>query len=108
MVGLLLLYFVGKAFYALSERHNRSKWGFAILGVGSYYLGTFIGGFVVAILYEVVLEQSIDDMNDMLLGLMALPFGVLACWGFYKILEKTVVQAIKFFCSRRCVGCQSD
>jgi hypothetical protein len=87
MIGLILLYFVGKAFYNLAGQHNRSEWGFAILGVVSYYGGLFVGGFILALIIQAV-TGSIDQFSETVLGLMALPFGVLTCWGFYKILER--------------------
>ena len=89
MIGLILLYFVGKAFYDLASLHNRSKWGFAILGVLSYYVGIFIGGMIIGLVIEFGFSMSIDDVNETLMGFMALPIGVLACWGFYKLLEKS-------------------
>jgi hypothetical protein len=87
MIGLLLIYFVGKYFYDLAGQHNKSKWGFAILGIISYYVGTFIGGIVIALMFEFFLETSLDDFSEIVLGIMAIPMGVLACWGFYKVLE---------------------
>jgi hypothetical protein len=90
MIGLILLYFAGKAFYVLAENNGKSKWPFAILGVVSYYLGLFIGGMIIGICYEVFMEGSVEDLEDInatLLGLLAIPVGVLTCWGFYKFLE---------------------
>lgn len=88
MIGLVLLYFAGKAFYELAGQHNRSKWGFAILGVISYYTGLVIGGVIIALVCELVLDVRVDEMNDILLSLMAVPVGILTCWGFYKILQR--------------------
>lgn len=86
MVGLILLYFVGKAFYDLAGLNNKSGWLYAILGVGSYYAGLIFGGLLIAIGYELFVG-SIDDVNDTLLSFLALPIGVLACWGFFRILK---------------------
>jgi hypothetical protein len=99
MLGLVLLYFAGKAFYDLAGRHGRSKWGFAILGVLSYYGGLFFGGILIALIYEFGLSQSIDNVNDMLLGVMAIPVGVLTCWGLYKGLEARWAKPEKPFAS---------
>jgi len=95
MIGLLLLYFIGKAFYELAHEHDRSRWGFAILGVISYYAGTFIGGIVLALIYEFGLSQSIEDINEILLSVMALPFGILVCWGFYHLLKRSWSRSAK-------------
>lgn len=86
MIGLLLIYFIGKAFYELAFDYNKSKWGFAILGVLSYYAGTFLGGVVLAIIGIVTNSDFPQNQPGLLLSIMAVPFGLLACWGFYKIL----------------------
>lgn len=86
MIGFVLLYFVGKAFYDLAGLNGKSEWLYAILGVASYYAGLMIGGVLIAVGYELFLG-SIDEVNDILLNILALPLGIAACWGFYRILE---------------------
>jgi len=88
MLGLLLIYFIGRAFYRLAGKHDKSEWGFALIGVVAYYFGTFVAGILLAIFYEFFATGSIDEMNDLALGLIAMPFGLLACLILYKILEK--------------------
>ena len=87
MLGLILIYFVGKAFYDLAGLHGKSQWGFAILGIVSYYAGTFIGGIAIGVLAEIY-AFSIDDTPTLVIGFLTLPAGVLTCWGTYKILER--------------------
>lgn len=87
MLGLLLIYFIGKYFYDLAQDHNKNAWLFAILGIVVYYAGTFIAGILMALFYSLVLEKDIEAVNDMLLGLLALPFGLLASWLFYRYLS---------------------
>lgn len=87
MLGLILVYFIGKWFYDLAAKYNRSKWGFAIAGIASYYGGILIGGVIIGISYELVTSQPVDEANETLLGLMALPVGVLMCWGLYRLLQ---------------------
>lgn len=88
MLGLFLIYFIGKKFYDLAAKYHKHQWGFAIAGVASYYAGTFIAGILIVLYVELWSSTSIDDVNDMALGFMVLPFGLLACFGFYKLLEK--------------------
>lgn len=88
MLGLILIYFIGKNFYKLAEAHGKSKWGFAILGVISYYFGTFVFGMIIGIIIELWSTSSIDDFSDMQLGFMALPFGILTCVGLYYLLKR--------------------
>lgn len=87
--GIALLYFIGKAYYSLAERHEKSKWGFAILGIASYYFGIFLfGGIVVGVFYEIIMSKSVEDVDETVLTLIAIPFGGLTCWGLYKILDR--------------------
>lgn len=88
MLGLLLIYFLGKQFYQLAEKHGRNEWGFAILGVIAYYVGTFIAGIVLVLGLEVIDPGSIDSQSELGLSIMALPFGLLSCYLFYKFLER--------------------
>ncbi len=88
MLSIIFIYFVGKPFYKLAESHDRNKWGFAILGVISYYLGYFIFGFLILIGIELWSDSSIDDIDDIVLNLMFVPFGILSCVGLYFLLKR--------------------
>lgn len=96
MLGLLLIFFIGKYFYKLSEEFNQNKWLYAILGVVSYYAGTMIVGFIMGIL-DGLLSLGIDWDNNFGFVLLAIPFGVLASYIFYVLLkknwQKTVVSS---------------
>ena len=99
MLGLVFIYFIGKVFYALADRYDKSQWGFAILGIVSYYFGIFFGGMIIGVIYEFGLSRSVEDVNEMLLGFMCVPFGALACWGLYKILENRWKEATRSYLS---------
>jgi hypothetical protein len=94
MIGLILIYFVGKAYYDLAGQYAKSQWGYAILGVGSYYGGQFLAGILAGIIIELWWPGELDSMSDITLGLMALPFGVLCCWGLYKYFQKSWANAV--------------
>lgn len=87
MVGLLLIYYIGKVFYGLAEKHNKNKMGFAVFGIASYYVGTFIAGIIFAIIDEFFGTNLLEGTNQIVLSLMALPIGLLSCWALYTILE---------------------
>src|SRR5687768_9646912 len=95
MLGLFLIYFVGKAFYQLAELYNKSKWGFAVLGVASYYAGTFFFGVAIGLSNELGWIDT-GHVPEIGLSLMGIPFGILACWGLYKILERQWSKPSKF------------
>src|SRR5690242_12351360 len=88
MIGLLLIYWIGKAFYDLAGLNGKSQWGFAIFGVVVYYAGSFLGGIALAIFSLSVLEISIEGTSEILLGILAIPFGLLATWALYKLLQR--------------------
>lgn len=87
MLGLILIYFIGKRFAELAFDYNRKRWQFAILGIVVYYAGMLLFGFILGILSEIFLWR-IDEMSNILLGLICLPFGILSVWLLYKYLEK--------------------
>ena len=89
MLGLVLLYWIGKYFYKLAEEYDKSKWGFAILGIVVYYVGILILGFTLGLVVELISPGFFETMNDMALNLLALPLGILSCYLLYKYLEKT-------------------
>lgn len=88
MLGLLLLYWIGKYYYQLAEKFNKSKWGFAILGIATYY-----GVMVIAILLFgiICLLAGIEfdfEKNELILSLAGIPFGFAGVYFLYKFLEK--------------------
>ena len=89
MLGVILLYWIGKYFYKLAEEYNRSKWGFAILGIVVYYAGIIILGFLMGVIMEFVSSGFFDTIDDVVLNLISLPLGILSCYLLYKYLEKT-------------------
>lgn len=89
MIGLLMLFFIGRYYYQLAFEYEKNKWVFAIIGIACFYAGTIIFGFVFGFIAVATDNISMIEMDDMLLGLMALPFGILATWGLYRILNNT-------------------
>ena len=89
MLGILLLYWIGKYFYKLAEAYDKSKWGFTILGIVVYYAGIVVLGLILGIVLEIFAPGYFDTMNDIALNLMALPLGLLSSYVLYKYLEKT-------------------
>lgn len=70
MLALILIYFAGKAFYDLAGKHGKHQWGFAILGVASYYGGIIFGGFLLGIVLEIFNPGTVESINETLLTIM--------------------------------------
>lgn len=86
MLGLILIYFIGKHFYDLAAKHNKSEYLFAILGVVAYYVGSFVLGIILAL---IIGPDAVADMNQILAAFIALPAGLITCFLFYKYLENS-------------------
>ena len=89
MLGLILVYWIGKKFYTLADTFEKSKWGFAILGVVVYYGGILLYSIIFGIIAELVSPGFIDTFNETLFGFMMLPFSLLTTYLLYKYLDKT-------------------
>lgn len=88
MLSILFIIFVGKFFYKLAEKYKQNKWLFGILGVAMYYVGSLIGGLVLGTL-TVLFNFEIDWDNQMLMTIIAIPFGFATCWFFYYLLKRS-------------------
>lgn len=94
MLGLLLIYFIGKYYYQLALQHNKNAWGYAILGVIVYYGTTFLSGFLFAFAYMEMGNDSIDSGTELLLTVLSIPIGILGAFILYKVLEKSWKNSI--------------
>jgi hypothetical protein len=89
MLGLVLLYWIGKYHYRLAEQYNKNRWGYAILGVVTYYGGIILASFTIGFFAEIFSPGLLDEFNEMLFGLLMLPFGLLSTYFLYRLLENS-------------------
>lgn len=87
MIGILLIYWVGKFFYDLAQTYTKSKWGYAILGLVVYFGSQLVLGFVLAIFND-LFALGIDFENNYGINLLGIPVGILACYILYHYLQK--------------------
>lgn len=87
LLWLFFVYFVGKSFYDLAQKHRKNGWLFAILGIVSYYASILLAGFILGTVVLLMESDILDDISDTTFNLIELPIGILACWGFYRILK---------------------
>ena len=88
MLGLALLYFIGKYFYNLAALHQKHKWGFAILGIVAFYFGTFLFGIILEIILLFGFESSVQTMSNYVLSIISLPAGIGFAALVYHLLKK--------------------
>ncbi|AJR04854.1 hypothetical protein AW14_07395 [Siansivirga zeaxanthinifaciens CC-SAMT-1] len=87
MLGLFLIYFIGKKFYDLADTYEQNKWLYAIISVVFYYAVGFVFGVVLFVLDFYVFGWNLDWENNFGVNLLGLPIGLLALWVLYMILE---------------------
>lgn len=85
MLGLLLIYWVGKTFHDLAEKHGRSKGLYALIGIVSYYAAQIIFGFVLGIIWYATNDSDPDF--GMGINILGVAVGALSCWGLYEFLK---------------------
>ena len=95
MLGLLLIYFIGKRFYDLAGAYKKHQWKWAILGVVTYYGTIIISQIIIGFIYYFASPESFDyDGNfiatgtELMIGIATIPIGLLACYLLHRFLEK--------------------
>lgn len=86
MLGVILIYWVGKYFYDLAIKFDKSKWGFAVLGLATYYGSQLIFGIILAIFNDIYALGI--DFEGFGINLLGIPIGALSCYLLYNFLEK--------------------
>ena len=87
MLGILLIYFIGKQFYELAQDFDKNKWLFGIIGVIAYYAVGFVLVFIIAFLDYTVFEWGFDWESRFGMNLLVIPFGLLGDWLLYTLLK---------------------
>lgn len=87
MLGLLLIFFIGKYFYELAQDFYKHRWLYAIIGIVVYYAAGGIFGVILGVI-DMIFTLNIDWENAFGLNLLGIPIGLAACYGFYIILKK--------------------
>jgi uncharacterized membrane protein YdjX (TVP38/TMEM64 family) len=91
MLGLVLIYFLGKAFYDLAEKFQKNQWGYAILGIVVFYGFQIVIGLVAGVYMEINNPGFWDELDsgaEFALNLVGILFGGLAAFLFYNYLKK--------------------
>jgi hypothetical protein len=86
MLGIIFIYYIGKAFYDLAGIYNRHKWGYAIGGLAVYYGSQLAIGMAVGAWY-LSKNQDIEKIDNLGISLIGVLIAGLITWGFYKYLQ---------------------
>jgi cytochrome b561 len=82
MLGIFLIYWVGRKYYDLAIRHGRSAWGYCILAIVIYYGSQFFLGIILALSMP-ELMANLDSGEEMALNFIGIPIS-LGVW--YSVL----------------------
>jgi hypothetical protein len=63
MLGLVLIYWIGRKFYDLAARYNRSEWAWAIIGVVIYYAAQIVFGVIIYVAFPEMSESTMTGLN---------------------------------------------
>lgn len=82
-LGYILLFYIGFYFYRLAENHNKNKWLFAIIGIGTYFFGI--------IAYPLYLRffksEDIEDFDISSISLKSFLIGLICVFFLFQILS---------------------
>ena len=90
MFGLIPIYFLGKYFSELAHEHDRSRWGFGILGI-VVYIGVQL---LMGVIFGIILIASnpgfeLSKAEEVVANVVGIGLGALSVWLFYYLLKKS-------------------
>ena len=87
MLALILIFYIGRAFYRLAKKHDRSKWLYAIIGVVTYYVAQFLLQVSIAI-YLLSGGKNLALGTELVIALIGMLVGAGVVAVFYYILKR--------------------
>ncbi len=87
MLGIFLIYWIGKKYYDLATIHGRSPWGFAILAIAIYYGSQFIIGIILAIAWPSLFE-NLKSFEETILNITFIPVSLGVWYLVFMYLRK--------------------
>jgi hypothetical protein len=89
MLGLVLLYFVGRYFNRLAKEYDKNGTLYAILGIVTYFGSQFLIGVILGVVL-ITSEGNLGILEDnrFVIDLLSIPVGLLAAWGLHAYLKK--------------------
>lgn len=84
MLGILLIYWIGKRYYTLAHDYHKSPWAYTILAIAIYY-GTQV---VFGIILYVAMPESFSEDSNLGINLLGVALGLLMWYLVYEYLSK--------------------
>lgn len=81
---------MGRFFYKLADKYKKSKWGYAILGIVTYYAVFYFVGIIYVIIYFMNNPLADEnDINERAISLISFPFGLGGSYVLYYLLQRS-------------------
>ena len=95
-IGFLiaLIYFTGKKFFELAHEYRKNCWLYAILGVASYFVISFVLGLILGVILLITNDQTFLLENETAISLIGIPVSIAGVWLFYILLEKNWKKSV--------------
>ncbi len=87
MVGIFIIYFIGKKYYELAVKYNQKKWLFAFLGFVVYYASAIVM-VIFLLIIDGILGLNINFENKFFTGVLELGVGFTGVIVTYNLLKK--------------------
>ena len=84
MLGIFLIYYIGKSFYQLANIYHKSPWGFAFAGLGVFYGAQISSGVLMYLFLDLGDMDSLDTRG---LDFMSAIVGGGITYFFYQYLK---------------------
>ncbi|MCL6294403.1 hypothetical protein [Jejuia spongiicola] len=96
MLNIIIICFIGKYYYELTQDYYKNRWIYGILGIVVYYIGAFSGGIVIGItdnLFDIGFNWNSTSNLIIISLLFGLLFKVLVYGVLYRKWKKAEVVA---------------
>ena len=87
MIVLVLLVYIGRLFYKTAELYGKNKIAYTILGVATYYVGSFLFGLLIGIYLLFTDSDMLKVFDSPEIGFSELPIGIISCVILYHSLK---------------------
>lgn len=103
LVDIIFIIIAGKYFMQLAEQYGKSKWGYAVLGIISYYGAAFLFALGYGFILGLFFPDQFDVLDGSMLILLAVAFGLVVCIILYQILRRKWKREAKMIPSKNVI-----
>ena len=90
MIGLLILiapaFVIWRYFSELAHEYDRSRVGFAFIGIGVYFVSQILFGFILGIILAIT--GTFLELNDIVVDFMGILLGIGSAWLCHYLLKR--------------------